>query len=234
MKNSERYSSLKDRLDELGKNLLPNPDPNCDYSIKDEDLTKAYCVLSHAEIEAYFEDIVYDLVSRAFNEWENDNSLVSPVIFHLAINYNNVEWKKKDKKTIPPYSTMVSKSYHYLTNSIIKGNDGIKEKNLKKLFSPIGFEINDALQNMLNALGSNRGDIAHNSSSKLKNKLNKHIDPVTQEKEIKQILKALGDFDNALNKYCQIHNTNPTMFGVHKKSNRLIEIYRHFKSFFTK
>lgn len=90
MANSTRYNSLVTRIDQLNVHLLPVIDPTVSYSEKDIDLTRAFCLLCHAEIEAYLEDFTLEVVTKAFNQWNTDKKSISPIIFHLIYSYTGL------------------------------------------------------------------------------------------------------------------------------------------------
>ena len=190
MATSTRYNDLKSRVSQLESHLLPVIDPTLSYSDRDRDLTRAFCLLCHAELEAYLEDITKEVVNRAFTRWTADQTIISPIIFHLAFNYKQEVGKTKE----PPYQ-MVGKTYSALIDGI-KKNHGIKEHNLLGFFKPIGYEIDPTLQSTLNDYGKNRGDIAHTSFS-----TQQPLDPATEKNNIAQILTALALFDEELIQY---------------------------------
>lgn len=190
MPTSLRYNSLVARITQLENHLLPAIDPELNYSDKDRDLTRAFCLLCHAELEAYLEDITKEVVNRAFTKWNADKEIISPIIFHLAYNFRQENGKPKEA----PYS-MVVKSYNNLIDTI-KKNNGIKENNLIGFFKPIGYEIDPTLQSTLNDYGKTRGDIAHTSFN-----TQQPLDPATEKSNIRQILNELANFDNELNDY---------------------------------
>lgn len=196
MATSTRYNDLKSRISQLENHLLPTIDPTLNYSDKDRDLTRAFCLLCHAELEAYLEDITKEVVDRAFTKWTTNQTIISPIIFHLAFNYKQEVGKAKE----PPYQ-MVGKTYRALIDGI-KKNHGIKEHNLLGFFKPIGYEIDPILQSTLNDYGKNRGDIAHTSFN-----TQQPLDPATEKNNITQILNALAIFDVELNEY----ETNGTL-----------------------
>lgn len=190
MATSIRFNSLKSRVSQLEIHLLPTIDPTLSYSDKDRDLTRAFCLLCHAELEAYLEDITKEIIDRAYTKWNLDKTIISPIIFHLAYNYKQESGKPKDS----PYS-MVCKSYIALQDTI-KKNNGIKDNNLICFFKPIGYEIDPTLQSTLNNYGKTRGDIAHTSFS-----TQQPLDPATEKSNINQILSALAIFDEELTVY---------------------------------
>ena len=196
MPTSTRYNNLKARVAQLENHLLPAIDTTLGYSDRDRDLTRAFCLLCHAELEAYLEDITKEIVNKAFTKWTTNQTIISPIIFHLAFNYRQESGKPKEL----PYQ-MVGKSYSNLIDTITK-NHGIKEHNLTSFFKPIGYEIDPTLQSTLNDYGKTRGDIAHTSFN-----TQQPLDPLTEKQNIAQILNALALFDEEIQDY----ETNGTL-----------------------
>jgi len=186
---SSRYARLKTRVEQLGNHLLPQIDPTGSYSDKDLDLTRSYCLLCHAEIEAYIEDIILEITSNAVTNWHNDKSIITPIVFHLAYTY-------RSEKREPPYS-MVVLSFNLLKKYIEK-NNGIKEDNLNGFCKPIGFQMDEVLKTTLSDFGKTRGEIAHTSFQ-----TQQPIDPQTEKNRVLQILSGLALFDYELFAYSQ-------------------------------
>jgi len=189
MENSSRYQQLVTRIVELETNLLPAINMSGNYSTKEIDLTRAYCLLSHAEIEAYLEDILLEVVRAIFIFWKEDNSKIPEIIFNLACSAKI----KMDKKELPTSLVHIGmKSYE----EIISKNHGIKEHNIDNIFTPIGYSIDKTLVTVLHNFGDTRGDIAHQSF-----KTQQLIDPQTERRNIDQIISELSKFDIDFYKY---------------------------------
>jgi hypothetical protein len=180
---------LKSRIEQLEVHLLPSIDPTGTYSEKDNDLVRGFCLLSHAEIEAYLEDITIENVTRAYIKWDNNKTDISPIIFHLA-------YSLRSEKKEPPYS-MVVLSYLQLKKTIEK-NHGIKEDNINNFFRPIGFQMDETLKTTLNEFGKARGEIAHTSFQ-----TQQPLDPLTEKNSVGQIVLSLKVFDEELSTYEQ-------------------------------
>jgi hypothetical protein len=195
---SRSYNTLQTRLHQLESHLLPAIDPTLNYSDRDRDLTRSYCLLCHAEIEAYIEAIILDVAKQAYTKWFNNKQIISPIIFHLAYTYRHEIGKKE-----PPYS-MVVKSFKNL-EVLISSNNGIKESNTTNLLKPIGFEMDSTLQSTLNDFGKTRGQIAHTSFQ-----TQQPLDPATEKSNIAQILSALQIFDADIVTYEQHGTLNRT------------------------
>ncbi|MCD7972667.1 MAG: hypothetical protein LUG18_08360 [Candidatus Azobacteroides sp.] len=185
---STKYQMLETRIRELETNLLPPSNPLGSYTSKEQDFIRAYCLLCHAEIEAYIEDYTSEIIDLAFESWSANKAVLNTIIFHLTYNC-----KTKDT----PYS-MANLAYKDLKKTI-KSNNGIKENNLMNIFRPIGFEVDPLLKSTLNDFGKNRGEIAHTSFQ-----TQSTLDPLNEKKNVKQILNGLKDFDQEL--YDYVHN----------------------------
>jgi len=186
---SARYIRLRDRVNQLEIHLLPTIDPFGSYTEKDLDLTRSFCLLCHAEIEAYIEDIILHITTNEVTIWQANKSNITPIIFHLAYNY-------RSEKREPPYS-MVILSFNQLKRCIEK-NNGIKEDNLNSFCKPIGFQMDETLKATLNDFGKSRGEIAHTSFQ-----TQQPLDPQTEKNRILQILSGLELFDIELSAYSQ-------------------------------
>jgi hypothetical protein len=177
---SARYATFETRVFYL-EHLLPATNPS-GYTAEEQDLIKGYCLLVHAEIEAYIEDILLQETNNAVTAWRADMEAITPLIFNLSLS--------AEKKDLP--ATMVHSAFSKLRNSVTK-NHGIKENNLTPLFRTIGFTIDASLQTLLNSFGSNRGAIAHSSFHTVV-----LLDPVTEKNSVHLILQELRTFDNDL------------------------------------
>lgn len=199
MANSILYTNFLQRISDLETHILPPISPTLSYTAKDEDLTRSYCLLCHAEIEAYIESIILSTATSAYNRWTSDKTKVTPIIFHMAYNYKQLANKPKE----PPYS-MVAHTFHALQKSIAS-NNGIKEDNLNVILKQIGFDIDPPLALLLTNFGRNRGTIAHTSIS-----TQQPLDPATEKNNVTQIVTALRVFDEDIIDYEATGNINNT------------------------
>lgn len=199
MAKSSRYITLETRVAELENNLLPAVNPLGTYTPKEQDLIRAFCLLCHAEIEAYIENYASDIIDKAFNDWNSNKEVITTIIFHLTFNC-----RTKDV----PYS-MVHRAYLELKKTI-NSNNGIKENSLTNIFRPIGFEIDPLLKSTLNDFGKNRGEIAHTSFQ-----TQSTLDPLTEKNNVKQILQGLIVFDEELHNYANNGVVNNTPTNMH-------------------
>jgi hypothetical protein len=148
----------------------------------------ATCVLLCAELENYFEDISENIIEIAKQKWENPTSkeLTKPLISLLSYNEkeytDNIIFIKETLNLYINFNLDVSKRDEFiqkLSNTIsaleikysktIFNSHGAKLDNLKKIYEPLGFPINELRNDQarifssLNILDGKRGDFAHKS-----------------------------------------------------------------------
>jgi hypothetical protein len=184
MATSTRYKTLESRITQIDDHLLPAVKPDLSYTDKDQDLIRSFCLLCHAEFEAYLEDITLEIATLAIEKWKKKKEEITPIIFHLAYSFRNEAGKKRE----PPYS-MVILSYEDL-KSKVKKNNGIKEENITNFFRPLGFSVDSTLQTTLTDYGITRGQIAHTSFH-----TQQPLDPSTEKSRVKLILSGLAALD---------------------------------------
>lgn len=184
MSNSIRFNQLIKRISVIEKNYLPTIKASGNYSNKEQDDTRAYVLLVHAEIESYFEDIAEEKVKKAFQTWQvnrqKSNVLLSLMSFN-CVEYKEQEVEKRINKALTSY-------IHSLRN-----NHGIKETNILNILLPAGFEYNDIDTTWLgtiNSFGANRGAVAHSSA-----KVQQPLDPVILKSAVTQIIREMKNID---------------------------------------
>ena len=195
-KNSAIYRKLCSRITRLEHSYLPtSKNPLKKYTKKEEDDIKAYSLLVHAELEAYFEDIARNKAQEALRKWRsNPHKYYSYVLLSLScfIDQNSII------KTQPNTELKLRKIVGVFCEKI-KANHGIKEDNIKDLLLPIGVAEKDLDATWLNTLtsfGSIRGELAHTSYSVVR-ALN-HDDIKNDVNKILADLKSLDTIITAL------------------------------------
>lgn len=159
------YTSLYDYVQELEKTFLlpyltnPLSAPD-DYKHQ----VKAYCVLSHAAFEEFFEEVAMKVMLHCLEAWYT-RRIVTDSLLSLIGYYHSVLKDEDEKK--------VRRSFDYLRKLLdeakrkfsqdIHRNQGAGIRYLKALLEPVAVEIsNDALLlNSLNNLARERGNFAH-------------------------------------------------------------------------
>lgn len=194
---SRRLKQLITRLKFLENNILPSERVNGNYSKKEQDLIRSFVLLTHAEIEAFLEDLAKSRVTKSLSDWNTlrakSNCIKSVVSFvgnelnfENDINSKNIQYRIN--KTIA----------HYMT-AVVDKNHGIKEKNILRVLLPLGIEVNELDQTWLSVMesfGSTRGLYAHSSFT-----VQTSIDRNTELNRIKnQILPELINIDLLIKK----------------------------------
>lgn len=201
-KQSQHFKHLTKNLSKLEKIFLSmKMKPDGSYTFPEQAMARAYALLSHAEIENYFENVASEVVIRAYKKWISDRKpshvLLSVTAFRDVkekipenvskgkINTNE-EGKIENRmlESVNEYEAMISK------------NNGIKEVDLLKILLPLGIHLNDIDPTFLSSIdsfGRNRGEIAHKS---LKVKI--LIDPFAKKKDVANILTEISKLDNKI------------------------------------
>lgn len=156
--DDEKYQLLNQRIEALKVNF--NIEVNDDnITPQQEDLVRAYRLLCHAEIEDYIEGLATKLLEDGVQIW-NEKRVANYNIASLFICSEKIE-RNFD---ITQKANQLFSNYR----NIIKGNHGIKEENIKKIFVPLGYKIDDfdnVFISDISSFGTSRGQVAHTSAS---------------------------------------------------------------------
>lgn len=198
MANSQRHKQLLSRISQLESNLLPAPKINGNYTKKESDMIRSYVILSHAEIESYFEDIADSKVRKALNLWMINRTKSNCLLAIMSFCTEEINWEKEKKSDKEKLDFRINRvARHYLNK--LNNNHGIKSNNLFNILLPIGIEAHEIDPTWLNTMdnfGSKRGQFAHTSSS-----VQSQIDLVTEKNNINNsILPEIGNIDELVKK----------------------------------
>lgn len=207
MGTSKRLKDLKRQIGTLRKHFLPNPfDPLGRYSDQSRSHahTRAFLVLSHAEVETYFEDWAKEIARACEVVWTSSGKITEPLGFLLSTLSERVEIPmtlagprvKDSRQRLTDASVKLFQRYYKL----IKDNNGIKERNVLGLFSPLGIPavaFGPTLLPNLDSLGELRGEHAHQSARAVQTVL----DPETEYNRIVTLVDDLKTLDDWLAKY---------------------------------
>ena len=186
-------------MDELRSTLLGflplPPQSKTTYSDKELDLTRAYVVLVHAEIEHFCEHVILDKVDKVQKSF-GATGKVSRSLRRL-IAYNTGKNRKSWHEVIVPSSPIVLAATEAHRQGV-RNNQGVKRANLEKLLFPIGIvesDLDTAWLAQMDSFGVNRGGLAHNSIRVLN-----PPDPGSELKNVNQILQGLLDLDRKMSR----------------------------------
>lgn len=187
---SNRLKQLLKRLTKLEDHFLPKDGQfslSGHYSQEQDDKTKAYLLLVHAELEAYFEDRAKSRVDMAHAHWQR-TGVCTAVLSRLLV-YHQDEFE-------PVSGHSVTKAVNYYLDKLDK-NHGVKEKNLLSIFLPLGIshqDLDTRLTSACNQLARKRGQFAHASI-----KTHQQVDPKSERDNIrKNIIPELKKLDRRL------------------------------------
>ena len=207
MPRSKRWRDLERETTNLRKHFLPDPFdalgvyPN---AVRVQAHTRAFVVLSHAEVESYLEGWAKEIARTSERVWASSSKVTKPLAFLLATLAERIEIpvtlagpKARDSaQRLADVSVKLFQKYY----KMIKDNNGIKEKNVLALFGPLGISaaaLGSTLLPNLDSLGSIRGTHAHESAKAVPSVL----DPETEYKRVVALVKELEILDEWLAKY---------------------------------
>jgi hypothetical protein len=140
----------------------PVPAPNFD------DIA-AFRLLTHAELEGYFESRAIEAIQWLDASFKNGQVLTAKFV---ALSYLYL-WKERRQPAWPnlqsddvAYAKQLAQEALGFGRQFIAGNNGIKEASIHLLSAVMGFfpdELDSILVNELNQYGKKRGDVAHSS-----------------------------------------------------------------------
>lgn len=187
-KKSKEYKHLEKRISQIERNFKFNQSINGITNLQ-ADRLRGLRLLCHAELEDYFESVALKLLTIAEKKWIEKKianyNLSSLFIWHDRIDKNDTNDTK---------ASMIIADYR----KEIKSNHGIKEENIKKLFGPLGYKIDDfdaTFISTLSSFGALRGKTAHTSA----NKTQQPLDQNTELNRIRDLLSGIEDFEDVLN-----------------------------------
>ena len=135
---------LKEHLQKLEKTFIHQfiKDPTARPGARPDEYeshVKAYCVLCHAALEEYFEDIAREVMKQYKEEWVTSGKLTDTLVTFVSY-------------------------YEAVFLTTVKKNNGISLKHLKRLLVPIAIEIMDDIKlSSISTLARERGKYAHNN-----------------------------------------------------------------------
>lgn len=210
---SQHLEQLRDQIDALRRCLLPT-EFDATGTYEDQDAvrirTLSFVVLSHAEIEAYFENRIVEIAKAAWQSWKNTGHLSRVACALLA--FCGREMSAPPESLSPPkpakekewlkqleigerLNLMVQAFIHAVT----KHNHGIREKNLLSMLLPIGVyhdNLDATFVADIDSFARRRGEAAHSSSSR--NQVQQEVDPKTEQDRVLDLVRSLERLDEDL------------------------------------
>jgi hypothetical protein len=207
MPASKRWKDLNREIGTLRKQFLPDQfDPLGQYAdaTRVQAHTRAFLVLSHAEIESYLEGWAKEIARASEVVWNSSAKMTMPLAFLLATLAERIEVpstiraqhsKDGPQRLAEAAVRLFQKYYKQITD-----NNGIKETNILTLFGPLGIPataLGTTLLPNLDNLGTIRGTHAHESAKAVRSV----PDPETEYKRVEALLTDLVALDEWLVAY---------------------------------
>jgi hypothetical protein len=161
------YGDLKRHVDNLELILLDtisiNDTPSSTEEIEREKVfISAYCLLVHAGIEEFVEQIATKLLEETVQKWNSQQKANKITALLLGEKRDQLTSKKREKLLSDDYLTGLLNQAKKAVQQDISSNNGIKLVDLYRLFGPLGIEIDDLrLSPSLDDLAKLRGAMAH-------------------------------------------------------------------------
>lgn len=167
-KFEELFKSLSVLLQEYEERFIKPympTDPSVGPSIYELDV-KAYCLLSHAAFEDFFESVALNLMSLSIKKWISSKDVTDTLLMLLCSYGLKLEISSEDKAeevTVYDRIRLLSEEVKRRFSNDIHGNHGISPKYLRSLLVPIAIDFNleANASNSLQKLSQERGEYAH-------------------------------------------------------------------------
>ncbi len=167
---------------------------------------RAYCVLCHAALEEYFEEVAMMVMTHSIDAWLN-RRVFNDCLLSLISHYH-VKIEEADGKTL-------RRAFDLLRDSLneVKGkfstyirveNHGADLKYLQKLMEPVGVDITSNVQLLgsLQSLASERGEFAHRAMNTAR--VSTIQAPEDARSLVEDCLTLCEDIKNKANRYLTI------------------------------
>ena len=140
--------------------------PPSDYELD----VKAFCVLSHAQIEEFIETLALKAMAHSHNEWMSNKRLTAPIV-SVAIQLKLAKQIDVEKKDIETVYSLLLETFDQAKRSFsheIFSNHGISIKYLKNIVLRLGIDLpqDPNLLNSLEQLSKARGEYAHHGRTR--------------------------------------------------------------------
>ena len=203
--NSNAFKSLKESIDNLIKKIPPyqleDGTPIIEFDETQKDLYTLVVILSHAEIESYYEEVADEIIHISGNKYFDDSVIDSRLAHLLYRLYRVKDFNTKlsqlcDKK-INNYINEVTDFY---IKNVIEENHGTSSEKIYWIFYAIGLEkeyqdYSDMVDYYIEEIKNRRGTFVHKS---LKYRIKEEIKPKDLHTQLVTILKEIEAFDKQI------------------------------------
>ncbi len=159
------YLRLFARIQELSNELLPAVRPTANYTKGEVLRILAFRLSVHAEIEGFLEQCAVDFATY-LAELNNAGKLSTGLCGQIVQHKYWCDYPPKKVSNITTNAAVVVSNVLNSVQAFAAGNNGVTEKDILKLFVPLGMEIGFFSHSWLaamNDLARARGETAHAS-----------------------------------------------------------------------
>lgn len=137
----------------------------CDTDLQHLKL-QAYILLCHAALEQYIEDLALAAAQAARKKYVGSGVITKTLVALISSKLvDDISTKSKSRLTdLSSNVEEFSKEAFNRYQSVVKSNNGIVDRDQKKILVPIGVDpetVDVVLMHNLHAFGAKRGDVAH-------------------------------------------------------------------------
>jgi len=192
--NLRKY--ISDLEDKFIKSYIP---ANPEIGPKEyEHFVKAYCILSHAAIEEYVEEVALKVMKRSIEDWKTKKKIVDSllsIVTYYGLRLKIDEWEE-ETKVFDYLRKIIDEAKDKFSKDVDK-NHGIRIQDLRNLLIPVGIDIMQDLniKNSLHRLSSERGVYAHYQNASRKG-ARKVISPEDAKNCVDDCIKLCEDIKN--------------------------------------
>lgn len=133
---------------------------------------RAYCLLCHAAIEQFVEDVALELMNDAIGRWLAERRYgatlaAATAYFNASIVVDDDETRGETRlfDYLRPHYDEIKRRF----SNLVHENHGVSPKYLRHLMVPVGIDIRDdvRLRQSLSRLASSRGQFAHKHAASI-------------------------------------------------------------------
>ncbi|MGK5035705.1 hypothetical protein [Janthinobacterium sp. LB3P118] len=236
---SLHFSNLRLAHDTLVSIYLPNIAAIGIPTPQEQEMTRAFVALAHAEIEFYFESICEEIVIATETEYKAGR--ITSVALGL-ITFSGLPILNGGDRLIPDKKGVLRKtserfySAAAIYRKTLADNHGIRQKYLGLLLTPLGLTQENVDPNwivLMDAFAGKRGAIAHKSMFHIEAQ-SKNINPIDEALQVKRLL-----FDDPKLKVAGSISSIESfdawaMHQIVTPNNKILQGHRRYNGFFKK
>lgn len=196
---SRDFNRLKFNIRQLKQEFLSfSARTDGEYTKSERMKCRAFIAFCHAEFEYYLEEMATKILNRTEQAWaakkRPGKALAALLVYRLSKDLSLSE-DPRSQSSDSRLETQVRKAI-MRQRAVIRGNHGIRARNISELFTPLGLQYNDLDEPLiiqLNNLSRRRGDLVHASAQVSLPRLR---DPFTDEwQDVNFLLTEIESFD---------------------------------------